>query len=262
MKMTRLQNLFGRKSNNLLSVYFTAGHPTLEAIPEIIHELALGGADLIEVGVPFSDPMADGPVIQQSSAVALRNGTTLPLVLQGVAEARATTPDTPLILMGYLNTMLQFGIERLFEEGAKAGVDGFIIPDLPFEEYLREWQPLCRKYSMPVIMLVTPESEPDRIARIDSECDGFIYVVSAAATTGTRTSFTPEQTRYFSHIASLNLRLPTLIGFGISNPSTLADACTHASGAIVGSLFIKMLDAHPTSIPTAVASLLTHLGLR
>lgn len=260
--MTRLQNLFGRKSNNLLSVYFTAGYPTVESIPEIINELAQGGADLIEVGVPFSDPMADGPVIQESSAVALRNGTTLATVLEGIAQARTTTPSTPLILMGYLNPMLQFGIERLFEEGKRAGVDGFIIPDLPFEEYLRVWQPLCRRYEMPVIMLVTPESEPDRIARIDAECDGFIYVVSAAATTGTRTSFTPEQTAYFSHIASLSLRLPTLIGFGISNPATLADAWANASGAIVGSLFIKSLAANPTSIPAAVAALMQQLGQR
>lgn len=254
--MTRLQNLFGRKDKNLLSVYFTAGHPTAESVPQIIAELSAQGADLIEVGVPFSDPLADGPVIQQSSAVALGNGMTLSGVLQGVAQARTTCPDTPLILMGYLNPMIQYGIERLFQDAKEAGIDAFIIPDLPFEEYMRVWKPLCQQYEMPVIMLVTPESEADRISLIDANCNGFIYVVSTASTTGTRTEYGPEQLSYFEHLNTLGLRLPRLIGFGISNRSTLADACRYANGAIVGSAFIKQLQVHPNDIPAAVSALM------
>lgn len=258
--MTRLQNLFGRKNKNLLSVYFTAGYPTIESIPQIINELDRGGADMIEVGVPFSDPMADGPVIQHSSTVALRQATTLKMVLEGVAQARKQSPDIPLILMGYLNPMLQYGIESLFIDAKEAGIDAFIIPDLPFEEYLRVWKPLCDCFQMPLIMLVTPESEPDRIAMIDANCDGFIYVVSSASTTGTRDSYGEEQLQYFERLDSMGLRLPRLIGFGISNRSTLSDVWKHSSGGIVGSLFIKKLGEYPDNIPMAVSELMKALS--
>ena len=191
--MNRLQNLFGKKPEGLLSVYFTAGYPTLNSTGEIIKTLAANGVDLIEVGVPFSDPMADGPVIQESSSVALKNGMTLPLLFDQVEDARKDCPDIPLILMGYLNPMMQYGIEKLFERCKKAGIDALIVPDLPFDEYLESFRPLCEKYGIPVIMLITPETSPERIHLIDDHCDGFIYMVSAAATTGTRDSFGKEQ---------------------------------------------------------------------
>ncbi|MDE6086103.1 MAG: tryptophan synthase subunit alpha [Muribaculaceae bacterium] len=257
--MNRLQNLFGKKPEGLLSVYFTAGYPTLNSTGEIIKTLAANGVDLIEVGVPFSDPMADGPVIQESSSVALKNGMTLPLLFDQVEDARKDCPDIPLILMGYLNPMMQYGIEKLFERCKKAGIDALIVPDLPFDEYLESFRPLCEKYGIPVIMLITPETSPERIHLIDDHCDGFIYMVSAAATTGTRDSFGKEQIEYFRRVNEMDLKHPRLIGFGISNPLTLKQAQECSAGAIIGSLFIKCLKNEPT-IPAAINRLLTTLG--
>ena len=261
MKTQRLQNLFGRKHNDILSVYFTAGFPSLGSTGEIITSLVADGVDMIEVGAPFSDPMADGKVIQGSSTVALRNGMTLSLLLDQVEEVRPKVPDTPLILMGYLNPMMRFGIQRLFERCAKAGIDALIIPDLPFADYLRDFKQLCDDYSIPVIMLVTPETSAERIRLIDQHCDGFIYAVSTASTTGTRDSFTPDQVAYFTRLRDMNLRHPFLIGFGISNPATFRDACDNAAGAIIGSKFIRCLEASPTDIPAAVNALVSALGL-
>jgi len=215
---------------------------------------------MIEVGVPFSDPMADGPVIQHSSSVALRNGMTLDLLLNQVQQARMTVKDTPLILMGYLNPMLQYGIERLFQRCSEAGIDGLIIPDLPFDEYMSQYEPLCRKYGIPVIMLVTPETSDERIRLIDENCSGFIYMVSAASTTGTKDRFTEGQIDYFKHVDSLNLNHRRLIGFGISNPLTLSEACRYSSGAIIGSLFIKCLENNGENIDKAVSELLSAIG--
>ena len=257
-KMSRLQNLFGKKPEGLLSVYFTAGYPTLDSTGEIIKTLAANGVDMIEVGVPFSDPMADGPVIQESSSVALKNGMTLERLLAQVEAVRGDCPDTPLVLMGYLNPMMQYGIERLFESCIRAGVDALIVPDLPFDEYLESFKPLCDKSGIPMIMLITPETSPERIGLIDEHCDGFIYMVSAAATTGTRESFGPEQTAYFSRVNAMQLRHPRLIGFGISNPTTLQQAQAYSAGAIIGSLFIKCLAAAP-SISSAVDRLLSSI---
>lgn len=262
MKKNRLQNLFGRKGSDLLSVYFTAGYPTLDSTGQIIRTLVAGGVDMIEVGVPFSDPMADGPVIQESSTIALRNGMTLSRLLDQVAEARGDAGDTPLVLMGYLNPMIQFGIERLFERCAEVGIDALIIPDLPFDEYLRDYKPLCDRYDIPMIMLITPETSDDRIEEIDRQCSGFIYMVSAASTTGTRDSFGPEQLSYFERVNNMPLRHKRLIGFGISNPSTLGQAWKCSSGAIIGSLFIKCLGRNPQNIPAAVNELLTTLGVK
>ena len=256
--MNRLQKLFDRKPEGLLSVYFTAGYPTLDSTGEIISTLAANGVDMIEVGVPFSDPMADGPVIQESSSVALKNGMTLQLLLDQVEAARGKCPDTPLVLMGYLNPMMQFGIEHLFESCSRAGIDALIVPDLPFDEYLESFKPLCDRYGIPMIMLITPETSPERIRLIDDHCDGFIYMVSAAATTGTRDTFGPEQTDYFKRVNAMQLRHPRLIGFGISNPATLQQARSYSAGAIIGSLFIKCLSSTPT-IPAAVTRLLSTL---
>lgn len=181
--MNRIQHLFGRKKSDILSVYFTAGFPTLASTVDVIDSLALRGVDMIEVGIPFSDPIADGPVIQHSSSVALRNGMTLELLLSQVEEARKRQPEIPMILMGYLNPMMQYGIEPLFKRCRQAGIDGLIIPDLPFAEYIAEYKVLCEKYDIPAIMLITPETSDERIRLIDENCDGFIYMVSSASTT-------------------------------------------------------------------------------
>lgn len=257
--MNRIDRLFAAKNKDILSVYFTGGYPQVDSTAEIIRALAARGVDMIEVGVPFSDPMADGPVIQESSTVALRNGMTLARLLDQVAEARRDVPDIPLVLMGYLNPMMQYGIERLFARCKEVGIDALIIPDLPFGEYMRDFRDLCRKYDLPMIMLITPETSDERIRLIDTNCDGFIYMVSAAATTGTRDSFGPSQLDYFRRIAALGLSHPHLIGFGISNPTTLNQASEHSSGAIIGSLFIKCLAAEPTPA-AAVDRLLNTIG--
>lgn len=261
MKMNRLQRLFGRKQNNILSIYFTAGFPTLESTPEIISELVSQGVDMIEVGVPFSDPMADGPVIQHSSTIALRNGMTLRRLFDYVAQARESAGDTPLVLMGYLNPFMQFGLENLFIRCRETGIDALIIPDLPFADYMRDVKPLCDRYDIPVIMLITPETSDERIRLIDRHCSGFIYMVSSASTTGTKDSFGATHADYFSRIDSLGLDHNRLIGFGISNHDTLSMACAHSSGAIVGSLFIKCLERNG-SVKDAVTDLMVSLGLK
>lgn len=253
--MNRIQSLFDRKPDNLLSVYFTAGFPALDSTEAIISALAGSGVDMIEVGVPFSDPMADGTVIQESSSEALSNGMTLELLLGQIEKARKDCPDIPLVLMGYLNPMYQYGIERLFERCSRVGIDALIIPDLPFDEYMRDYKPLCERYGIPVIMLITPETSDERIRLIDDNCSGFIYMVSAASTTGTRDRFDTAQIDYFRHIDSLSLRNKRLIGFGISNPETLSQAWRYSSGAIIGSLFIKCLRS-TTSVTDAVTALL------
>lgn len=253
--MNRLQSLFSRKPSDILSVFLTAGFPRLDSTVEIIRELDRRGVDMVEIGVPFSDPMADGTVIQHSSTVALDNGMSLSLLFDQVAEARNEVKDMPFVLMGYLNPMLRYGIERVFARCRETGIDAIIIPDLPFAEYMREYKPLCEKYGIDLIMLITPETSPQRIHLIDEHCSGFIYMVSTASTTGTKDRFADEQTAYFRRIASMGLSHPLLIGFGISNPSTMADACAHSSGAIVGSLFIKCLERNPTPAE-AVADLM------
>ncbi len=254
--MNRLQSLFARNDSNLLSVYFTAGFPTIHSTIDIITQLVAQGVDMIEIGVPFSDPMADGIVIQHSSAVALRNGMTLSLLLDQVAQARQAAADTPLVLMGYLNPMMQYGIEPLFARCKEVGIDALIIPDLPFADYLRDYKPLCDRYDLPIIMLITPETSDERIRLIDRHCSGFIYMVSSASTTGTKDRFNEEQLDYFRRIARLDLQHNRLIGFGISNPDTYNAVCRYSSGGIIGSLFIKCLQRNQ-SIPAAVTDLIS-----
>ena len=257
--MNRLKTLLEKKNNNLLSVYFTAGFPRLDSTTEIITELCRGGADVIEVGIPFSDPMADGPVIQHSGTVALRNGMTLRLRLDKVEEARAKNPDSPFVAMGYLNPIMQMGAEAFFKRAKEAGIDGVIIPDLPFATYMSDYKALSEKYDLPVIMLITPETSEERIRLIDEHCDGFIYMVSAASTTGARDRFTAPQLDYFKRIDGLELKHPRLIGFGISNKTTYDEACRYSSGAIIGSQFIKLLESEPNPAE-AVAALLAKIG--
>lgn len=253
--MNRLKQLLDRKKKDLLSVYFTAGFPKQDSTVEVIDALCKGGADMIEVGIPFSDPMADGPVIQHSGSIALKNGMTLRMLLEQVEEARKHNPSTPFIAMGYINPIMQMGEENFFRRAKEAGIDGVIIPDLPFANYLSDYKSLSEKYDIPVIMLITPETSEERIRLIDEHCDGFIYMVSVASTTGARDKFTEEQVAYFKRINDMNLRHPRLIGFGISNKGTYDEACRYSSGAIIGSQFIKCLEASATPAD-AVADLM------
>lgn len=256
--MDRLKKLFETKDKDILSVYFTAGFPQRDSTAEVIRSLESHGADMIEVGVPFSDPMADGKVIQQSSTVALRNGMTLDLLLSQVEEARRDC-EIPLVLMGYLNPMMQYGVERLFKRCGEVGIDAIIIPDLPFGEYMEHYKLLCEQYGIPIIMLITPETSTERLRRIDDHCGGFIYMVSAASTTGTRDEFSPEQEAYFLQVDGMGLKNRRLIGFGISNPRTFGTACRYSSGGIIGSLFIKCLERNDTP-DGAVKDLLKAIG--
>lgn len=246
----------------MLSVYFTAGFPSLDSAGAIIRELAARGVDMIEVGVPFSDPMADGEVIQRSSSAALRNGMTLDRLLGQLEGVKDVAAGTPLVLMGYLNPMMRYGFERLLRRCKDAGVSGLIIPDLPLDVYMRDYREMCRRYDIKMIMLVTPETSEERIKMVDDNADGgFVYMVSSASTTGTRDSYTDEQLDYFRRINAMGLRHPRLTGFGISNPLTFKSACDHSAGGIVGSLFVKCLERHSDDIPAAVAELLERLGV-
>lgn len=258
--MNNLSKLLENKKNNLLSVYFTAGYPSLDSTVEVIDALCKsGGVDMIEVGIPFSDPMADGPVIQNSGSIALRNGMTLRLLLDQVEEARRHNPNVPFIAMGYLNPIMQMGPENFFHRAKEAGIDAVIIPDLPFDTYMNEYKDLSRKFDIPMIMLITPETSEERIHLIDNHCDGFIYMVSAASTTGARDRFSDDQLNYFKRINEMNLKHPRLIGFGISNEQTYTDACSFSSGAIIGSQFIKCL-ATARNPEDAVADLLSRIS--
>lgn len=255
--MNRLEKLFQVKDKDLLSVYFTAGYPALNSTGAIIRSLEANGVDMIEIGIPFSDPMADGVVIQESSTQALQNGMTLSILLQQVREVRREC-QIPLVLMGYLNPMMQYGTERLFRECREIGIDAMIIPDLPFGEYMEHYKALSEKYDIPVIMLITPETSEERVRLIDENCGGFIYIVSSASTTGVRDRFTDEQCAYFESVEQMGLKNKRLIGFGISNPETRAAASRYCNGVIVGSLFIKCL-ASTTTEEEATQRLLKQL---
>lgn len=238
--MNRINQLFQKKNKNILSIYFTAGHPSSDASVSIIKALADAGTDMIEIGIPFSDPMADGPVIQQSSATALKNGMSLHKLFQQLKGIRHNI-DIPLLLMGYLNPVIQYGMEDFCKSCAETGIDGVILPDLPLDVYIEQCSRLFQKYGLHNIFLVSPQTSDERIRMIDENSQGFIYMVSSSSTTGVKGSFSDEQVEYFSRIQQMNLIHPTLIGFGISDHSTFDIACKYAHGAIIGSAFIKML---------------------
>ncbi|MFV0537584.1 MAG: tryptophan synthase subunit alpha [Dysgonomonas sp.] len=238
--MNRINQLFNDKQKDILSIYFTAGFPQLNDTSEVIRELQANGIDLIEIGIPFSDPMADGPTIQDSGTIALRNGMTLKVLFDQLKDIRKDV-TIPLIMMGYLNPVMQFGFENFCKQCAETGVDGVIIPDLPFNDYINEYKPVADKYDIKVIMLVTPETSEERVRLIDNHTDGFIYMVSSASTTGAQQSFDDKKQDYFRRINSMGLKNPRLIGFGISNKATLEAAQQNASGAIIGSKFITLL---------------------
>ena len=240
--MNRINKLFIEKRQQILSIYFCAGHPTLDSTVETIVTLAKNGIDMIEIGIPFSDPMADGLVIQNASSKALRNGMSLRLLFSQLEHIRDKV-DIPLILMGYLNPIMQFGFEAFCEHCVAVGIDGVIIPDLPFKDYLDDFKPVADKYGIRIIMLITPETSDERIRFIDSHTDGFIYMVSSASTTGAQKSFNAAKQAYFERINSMGLQNPRMIGFGISNKPTLEAAFQNASGAIIGSKFVSLYES-------------------
>lgn len=238
--MNRIKALFEKKQKDILSIYFTAGYPNLNDTCGVIRELEANGIDLIEIGIPFSDPMADGPTIQASGTVALRNGMTLKVLFDQLKDIRKDV-SIPLIMMGYLNPIMRYGFEAFCKKCNEVGVDGAIIPDLPFDDYINEYKPIADKYDIKIIMLITPETSAERIRFIDEHTDGFIYMVSSASTTGAQQSFDDTKQAYFRKINGMGLRNPRLIGFGISNKATLEAAQANASGAIIGSKFITLL---------------------
>ncbi|MGE4289585.1 MAG: tryptophan synthase subunit alpha [Salinivirgaceae bacterium] len=239
--MNRINELFNTKNKNILSVYFTAGYPEPETTVEIIKELEANGADMIEIGIPFSDPLADGPVIQQSSQQALARGMSLKKLLSELTSIRQNV-KIPLLLMGYFNVILNYGVESFCETLEKIGVDGVIIPDLPLEVYESSYAKLFQKHGIIPVFLITPGTDETRIRKTEALSKGFIYLVSSASTTGTKTGFDQSSIDYFKRIASMNLKVPVLTGFGISNQTTFKQASEYSSGAIVGSALIKALD--------------------
>ena len=240
--MNRINKLFQEKNQGLLSLYFCAGHPTLESTVDIIKAIQRKGIDFIEVGIPFSDPMADGPVIQDAATKALRNGMSLRKLFSQLDGIRNQDVTLPLILMGYMNPIYQYGYEAFFKRCTEVGVDGVIIPDLPFRDYTQQVRPIADKYDIRVIMLITPETSDERIRFIDQNTDGFIYMVSSAAITGVQKEFNAAKQAYFNKVNQMNLLHPRMIGFGISNKQTLESAQANAAGAIIGSKFVSLLD--------------------
>ncbi|MDD5970130.1 MAG: tryptophan synthase subunit alpha [Paraprevotella sp.] len=240
--MNRINKIFEDKKKGLLSLYFCAGHPTPDSTATIIETLEKNQIDFVEVGIPFTDPMADGPVIQDAATKSLRNGTTLSKIFAQVKEARIHGVEMPLILMGYLNPIYHMGYEEFFRNCKEADVDGVIIPDLPFNDYLQEVKPIADSYNIRIIMLITPETSDERIHFIDDHTDGFIYMVSSAATTGAQKEFDQKKQAYFNKVNNMSLKHPRMIGFGISNKQTLESAQANAAGAIIGSKFVTLLD--------------------
>ncbi|MFA6403460.1 MAG: tryptophan synthase subunit alpha [Salinivirgaceae bacterium] len=239
--MNRINTLFDTKKENILSVYFTAGHPKPNTAASIIMELEKNGVDLIEIGIPFSDPLADGPVIQQSSQLALENGMTLKKLLSEIQDIRKSV-KIPLILMGYFNTVLQFGVEEFCRQIAAIGIDGVILPDMPMEVHQESYQDIFESNGIIPVFLITPGTSDERIRKTDELSKGFIYMVSSASTTGTKSGFNEESMSYFKRINGMNLKQPVLTGFGISNKETFTQACEYSNGAIIGSAFIKALE--------------------
>jgi len=227
-----------QENKKLLSIYFTAGYPNINDTVSIIQDLEKNGVDMIEIGLPFSDPLADGPTIQASSTQALKNGMTTEVLFNQLKDIRKTV-NIPLIIMGYFNPMFQYGVEAFCEKCQEIGIDGLIIPDLPVDVYHEEYQAVFEKYGLINVFLITPQTSDERIKYIDSISNGFIYMVSSASTTGAQSGFGSEQTQYFKRIADMKLDNPQIVGFGISNNDTFTQATQYAKGAIIGSAFVK-----------------------
>ncbi len=226
------------QNKKLLSIYFTAGYPSLNDTVKVIQDLEKSGVDMIEIGLPFSDPLADGPTIQESSTVALKNGMTTKILFEQLKDIRQSV-TIPLIIMGYFNPMMQYGIEAFCAKCQEIGIDGLIIPDLPVAEYHEHYQETFEKYGLINVFLITPQTSDERIRFIDSVSNGFIYMVSSASVTGSTSGFGNTQEAYFDRIANMNLKAPQIVGFGISNNETFTQATKTTKGAIIGSAFIK-----------------------
>ncbi len=236
-------NSDGKDPKKLLSIYFTAGFPNLNDTIQVIKKLQTSGVDMIEIGLPFSDPLADGPTIQASSTQALNNGMTTEKLFDQLASIRDEV-SIPLLIMGYFNPILQYGIEAFCKKCAETGIDGLIIPDLPVDVFHKEYLPIFEKYGLYNVFLITPQTSDERIKYIDSISKGFIYMVSSASTTGAKNTFDQNQQDYFQRIENLDLKTPRIVGFGISNSETFNQATLHANGAIIGSAFVKFLKEH------------------
>ncbi len=236
--MNRIENLFQNKKK-ILNIYLTAGFPKLEDTVEVVKELEKSGVDMVEIGMPFSDPLADGPVIQHSSTIALKNGMKLDLIFSQIEEIRSSS-NIPIIMMGYFNQLMKYGEDAFFEKAARCGVDGLIIPDLPVEIYNETYREKVEKLGLDMIFLISPQTENKRIRLLDEASSGFLYVVSSASTTGKASNMEQEKS-YFERIQKMSLRNPLLIGFGISDRKSYETTCTYSSGAIIGSAFIRAL---------------------
>ena len=232
-----------QEDKKLLSIYFTAGYPSLYDTVQIIQDLEKNGVDMIEIGLPFSDPLADGPTIQESSTHALKNGMTTELLFDQLKDIRKSV-SIPLIIMGYFNPMLQYGVEAFCEKCHEIGIDGLIMPDLPLDVYQSDYEAIFKKYGLLNIFLITPQTSDQRIHQIDKASDGFIYMVSSASVTGSKSGFGQEQENYFERIAAMNLKNTQIVGFGIKDAETFKQATKTAKGAIIGSAFIKHLTAN------------------
>ena len=234
-----------KEDKKLLSIYFSAGYPSLNDTVSILENLEKNGVDMVEIGLPFSDPLADGPTIQASSTQALKNGMTTKTLFNQLKDIRKSV-SIPLIIMGYFNPMLQYGVEAFCKKCQEIGIDGLIIPDLPVDVYNEQYKAIFEKYGLINVFLITPQTSVERINFIDSISNGFIYMVSSASVTGSNSGFGEEQTNYFKRIADMKLKNPQIVGFGISDNETFTQATEHTKGAIIGSAFIKYLTKHGT----------------
>ena len=258
--MNKINQIFAQRGDKkLLSLYFCAGCPTLEGTGDVILAMQRRGIAMIEVGIPFSDPLADGPVIQSAATQAIKNGMTLKKLFAQLAEIKDQV-QIPLVLMGYLNPIMHYGIEEFCKSCVESGVSGAIIPDLPFADYQNIVKPIADKYDLRIIMLITPETSEERIRFIDDNTDGFIYMVSSAAITGAHKSFDEQKQEYFRRINAMNLRNPRMIGFGISNAQTLKAALNNAAGAIIGSKFVTLLSEAEGDAEKALDNLMDALA--
>ena len=240
--MNRINKLFQKKNKKILSIYFTAGYPRINDSVDIIKALDKNGVDMIEVGIPFSDPIADGPIIQNSSTIAIKNGMNMSLLFDQLKNIRSTT-QIPLILMGYINPIIQFGYDKFVNKLIDCGIDGVILPDLPLLEYKKELKPFFDKNNISFISLISPNTSIERVKEIDQISDGFLYVVSSSSITGQNNLFDANQIKYFNSLNNIFLKNPKIIGFGISDKKSFDMACNYSNGAIIGTKFINSLDA-------------------
>jgi tryptophan synthase alpha chain len=253
--MNSIQKIFQKKDKNILSIYFTSGFPELKDTTKVIQQLSASGVDFIEVGLPYSDPLADGPTIQDSSQKALKNGINLDIVFDQLMEIKETN-TTPLILMGYLNQVLKYGEEKFCERVVECGIDTVILPDLPMVEYEHHYKDLFDKYGINNVFLITPLTSEERIRKIDSYTQSFIYMVASSSITGAKGEISQQQIDYFERIKAMNLKSKCIIGFGISNHQTFSTACEYGNGAIIGSAFIRFLEQNGVAkIPEFIQSI-------